>query len=141
MGTFSERIKELMNEHGYNTITLGHAVGVYANNVSTWINNNSDVKLSILIKLSNLFGVSIEFLAGRIEIDEIKIKDTNINFYDRLSEILEEKSITKYNLNKHVLNSKSTIYQWKKGSEPRLSSLIAIADYLDVTIDYLVGRE
>ena len=30
---------------------------------------------------------------------------------------------------------------WSRGCDPRLDSLIALADYLDVTIDRLVGLE
>ncbi|MCL2375636.1 MAG: hypothetical protein FWC82_03855 [Firmicutes bacterium] len=30
---------------------------------------------------------------------------------------------------------------WKKGSEPTVITLIPIAKYLGVTLDYLVGRE
>ena len=141
MANFCENLKELMLYHDYNTMSLGEELGISSGNISIWLNNNSDIGLEMLITLSNLFNVSIEFLSGRIEIDNINFIDTNVKFYDRLKVVLKEKNISEYRIAKDILHSKNRIFQWKNGSQPRLSSLIAIADYLDCTLDYLVGRE
>lgn len=38
-------------------------------------------------------------------------------------------------------NTYSYFTNWKEGKSPNLLTLIVLADYFDVTIDYLVGRD
>ena len=141
MTTFGERIRELMVEKSINTIELGKSVGVTSSKVSRWYLRNSDVTLNTLIKICEYFNCSLEFLSGRIEIDTDCTYFQAPNFYERLSTIMKERGITEYRITKEKVFSRNMYFQWKNGSQPRLSSLIAIADYLDCTLDYLVGRE
>ena len=63
-------------------------------------------------------------------------------FKDILKEMRLEKGINQVNLASALGVSKGIISMWETGQrEPTLSSLIAIADYFGVTLDYLVGRE
>ena len=49
--------------------------------------------------------------------------------------------ITQYGLAKKLGISKSTICNWLNGKkEPCIDSLWMLADYFDVTVDYLIGR-
>lgn len=63
-------------------------------------------------------------------------------FKDILKEMRLEKGINQVNLASALGVSKGIISMWETGQrEPTLSSLVAIADYFGVTLDYLVGRE
>ena len=63
-------------------------------------------------------------------------------FKDILKELRIEKGIGQVTLSNSLGVSKGVISMWENGlREPTLSSLIAIADYFGVSIDYLVGRE
>lgn len=58
------------------------------------------------------------------------------------SEILQEKNISAYKLSMNTGISQGLISEYKSGKkEPTLQNLIKIADYLDVTLDCLVGRD
>jgi transcriptional regulator with XRE-family HTH domain len=53
-----------------------------------------------------------------------------------------EKGIGQVELAKNLNISKGIISLWENGlREPGMSSLIAIANYFNVSIDYLVGRK
>lgn len=61
--------------------------------------------------------------------------------YERFAELLKEKGLTAYRISKEINVSQSTLSDWKKGkSTPKTDKLQLIADYLGVSIDYLVGK-
>ncbi len=63
-------------------------------------------------------------------------------FGKRLRELRKEKEMGQVELAGELHVSKSIISLWENGlREPTLSYLIAIADYFEVTVDYLVGRK
>ena len=65
-------------------------------------------------------------------------------FAERLKELRLEKGLSQHDLSK-VLNGQIThaaICFWEQAKRiPKLDALIILADYFDVTLDYLVGRE
>ncbi|MDE7297143.1 MAG: helix-turn-helix domain-containing protein [Clostridia bacterium] len=68
--------------------------------------------------------------------------ENNLRFQESLKELRNERKIGQTELAKAIGVSSGIISLWKNGlREPTLSNLIALADYFDITIDYLVGRE
>lgn len=66
----------------------------------------------------------------------------NTVFGERLKELRREKGIVQVELAKSLNVSKGIISLWENNErEPTMSSLIAIATYFKVSIDYLVGLE
>lgn len=61
---------------------------------------------------------------------------------ERILKILEEKNITAYRLSKETGISLSLPSKWRAKPSSKVSSdiLVAIADYLDCSVDYLLGR-
>ncbi|MBQ8375005.1 MAG: helix-turn-helix transcriptional regulator [Clostridia bacterium] len=63
-------------------------------------------------------------------------------FGEKLKELRAEKGIGQVALSKHLKVSKGIISLWENGlREPKLSNLIALANFFQVTIDYLAGLE
>ncbi|MBR1974788.1 MAG: helix-turn-helix transcriptional regulator [Clostridia bacterium] len=63
-------------------------------------------------------------------------------FPERLKELRLEKEIGQDRLAKDLQIGNGTISLWENGlREPKLSSLVMLAEYFDVSIDYLVGLE
>ena len=63
-------------------------------------------------------------------------------FCERLKELRIEKGVGQIELSKAIDVSKGIISLWENGlREPKLSNLIALAKFFDVSIDYLVGLE
>ncbi len=62
-------------------------------------------------------------------------------FGKRLRETREERGISQVLLAKAIGVSKGIVSLWENGlREPTLSNLVALADFLGQSIDYLAGR-
>lgn len=63
-------------------------------------------------------------------------------FENRLKELLQEQEITYAELAKRLSIPKGTISNWfNRKSEPTIGYVIRLANYFQVTTDYLLGRE
>lgn len=62
-------------------------------------------------------------------------------FNEILKKLMTEKNISNYRLAKEIGVSNSTIANWLNGvSRPNDEKLQKLADYFDVSVDYLIGR-
>lgn len=62
-------------------------------------------------------------------------------FTDRFVEILQSTGISAYRVAKDLDISQGTMNQYKNGKTlPNLENVLKIADYLNVSVDYLLGR-
>ena len=62
--------------------------------------------------------------------------------YEIFEQLLKKRKITPYRVSKETGVPQSTLSDWKRGrSVPKAEKLQKIADYLNVTIDYLLGNE
>lgn len=62
-------------------------------------------------------------------------------FAERLTQLRSERGISQASVSKEIGVSRYTIYSYEKGkTAPTLDGLVALADYFDVTLDYLLGR-
>lgn len=60
----------------------------------------------------------------------------------RINKLLKENQITMYRLAKDFQCSKATITNWCYGlCEPRATDIVRLANYFNVTSDYLLGLE
>ena len=62
---FGKILKELRIEKGIGQIELAKAINVSKGIISLWENELREPKLSNLITLSDYFGVTIDYLAGK----------------------------------------------------------------------------
>lgn len=63
------------------------------------------------------------------------------SFSERLKELRTSKGLTMEQLGKKIESTRGTISNFENGNKkPSLDMLIKLADYFDVSIDYLVGR-
>ncbi len=62
-------------------------------------------------------------------------------FADRLKELRMEKNMTQEQIGEILQVKKYSVYIYEKGrSEPNIDGLIALADFFEVSVDYLVGH-
>ena len=62
-------------------------------------------------------------------------------FPERLKQLRKERKVTQVQLSTAIGITDRACQKHEAGeNEPSMSALIAIADYFDVSIDYLVGR-
>lgn len=98
--------------------------------------------VQILIRLADFFNVSVEYLLGNTENESIEKAKAPSTFQTRLQELKEEKQIASiFELGERVHIHRNNIAQWlHKNYIPNLDDLILLADFFDVSIDYLLDR-
>lgn len=65
-----------------------------------------------------------------------------INFSTRLKELRNEKMISQLKLAKDLRIDPSTVAKYETGDrQPDLEMLCTLADYFEVSVDYLLGRK
>ena len=65
MNKFSERVKELRLERGLSRKELAEQLFVSVRLISFWENGQRECNFDMLIKISSLFSVSIDYLLGK----------------------------------------------------------------------------
>lgn len=62
-------------------------------------------------------------------------------FPERLKQLRDERGVSQAAVSKEMGVSRYAVYSYEKGkTAPTLDGLVALADYFDVTVDYLLGR-
>lgn len=141
LSKFGERLSELMFDQNVSSKQLSEAVKVNVTTVCRWKRGTIKIFLSNLIKLAEYLNCSIEFLVGRTEKVIDFIPKACQPFYERLRAVMEEKHISRYRIVKDTRIGDDYFTTWKKGSDPHVLCLIELTQYLNCTIDYLIGRE
>lgn len=137
---FRNTFNYLLSDSGKSMATIGRESGISPYVIMKWKKQSVDPKAKTLIKLADYFNCSIEYLCGKTN-DYLDYKPQSCPaFGERLVEVLKASGWSSYKLFKQTKISPAQYHRWRKGMEPLLSSLEAIAEALDVTLDYLVGR-
>lgn len=88
--------------------------------------------------LSNIFKVSTDFLLGRFQMEKHVLKPM-LNI--RIRELRNNKNQTQKDFAKTLRVSQQTVAAWESGRvTPSADTLNKLADYFDVSADYLLGR-
>jgi len=139
---FGDRLSELMLlKNDVKSEQLGKALGVSGCSVRCWLKGKHQISLPNLLKVADYFGCTMEFLAGRSDNEMKFIPQTPPPFPQALAKVMKERGVTRYWLHKNTKFKDPYLYKWNHGSPPDLTSLIELADFFEITIDYLVGRE
>lgn len=137
---FREILKDFMIENDLKSDELARKLDVSGQTIRAWLSNTQNISLSNAVKIADYFACSIDFLVGATEtVLDFKPQDCP-EFYSQFRKILEEKGVTRYALSKNTKIKDSYFTTWQNGTQPTLLSVMEIADYLDCSIDYLIGR-
>ncbi len=140
---FQKRIIELADELvGKNKSEKADNIGIDRTSFSSAYNYGIVPKTPTLIKIADYFKISMEFLMGLTDNEHFEECDTPKTFFERLDELRNEKGKTANNaLSKDVHIHRNNIRQWYKlQCLPLIDDLIILANYFEVSIDYLLGR-
>jgi len=141
MSEFVERLNELMQINGFNQVALEKVSGIRHTNISDFLSGKHLPSYDNIIKLSEVFNCSIDFLLGKAEFSSEESFYSPPTFSIRLRQILKENGVSQEKLKKDLNVSGSVLYKWLKGTnKPSAESLIALSNYFDCSIDYLIGR-
>lgn len=141
INSFANSINELMIDNAPTYHGLADKIQVSHETVRLWRNGKAFPSLSAMLRLADYAGCSLEFLVGRTT-ERLTYTPLMLPpFYDRLREVMSMRHISRYSIVKSTSIYDSYFTNWRKGADIILHTLIVLADYLDCTLDYLVGRD
>lgn len=165
MAVDGNRIRLLRKQAGLTQEELGKKMGVIKQTVSSWENNISEPNSEILLSMASVFDVSVDYLLGNDTSENPSKKNINTN---KPNNTLEEKLFNSFFGEKNavrdvfvkrvktaILDIGLTEEEFKNGisfgreranlfldgsGEPTANDLIELSQFLDTSIDYLLGQ-
>ena len=92
---FGNRVKKLRLDNGYSMQDLAKKINVTKSSINMWENGGSIPKDNILIELSKLFNVSIDYLLGNEERAEQVPENKTLHYIQRNLEKLDKEKLNK----------------------------------------------
>ena len=141
MSKLCERLKELMDERGWNQVALAEKSNVQHTNVSDFLSGKHSPSYTNLVKLVYAFDCSADYLLGNDEMHTEETLYPVLPFDKRFRAILKEQNVSQERLKKELPVSASVLYKWLSGkNQPTAEILLNLAKYLECSVDYLLGR-
>ena len=157
---FSERLKTLRKQRDISQAKVAEAVGLSIMQCRRYEAGTSEPTLSKLTKLADFFGVSIDYLIGRVDaplpLEDKESGETTTRrstscqpidsnfmslFSARLQKCRQEKGLTQKQMAKIYGISERSWQAYEGGKHmPDAQGLMQLADFFGVSTDYLLGR-
>ena len=139
-----KRVRDLRTDANISQTTLAEYLGLGKTAVSMLETGQRATSVDVLVRLSEYFDVTIDYLVGKSEFPDYSASEDVIPypyFPIRLKELREEKGLDIFTVAEMVEETPRNYAGYEEGEVlPRLGVICAIADYFDVSLDYLVGR-
>lgn len=142
-------LKRYVYDSGYDTSELSKILNIEEHQLISYIEDYNDIPYDILSSLSDILGVSTDCLLGISQVNREKNWDNSIPFKynteisNRIKELCQQKEIdiTSADFTSLLsLSDKEAFYMIEYGFIPHMEVLIKLADYFDVSVDYLLCR-
>lgn len=131
---FGNRLEELRKEKELTQTELGNILSVSEADIYFFEKDMRPPTYKLLNKIANYFNVTPEYLIGHKAIDKTI-------FSNRLRELRKSRLLNQPELSGAINISISNISYYEHGkSFPSVETLYIIADYFEVSTDYLIGR-
>ncbi len=139
------RYEELRQEANLRQQDIADVLGEKRNTYSKWENCINDMPLLVSNKLVNYYHTSYDYILGLTNIKENINKDLTIDLNligKRLKLIRQENNLSQSVLSKKLGFPQTTYSQYETGkSIPTTLKLLTMAQYYNISFDYLVGRK
>ena len=144
---FNITLKKLREEANLSQYALAPLLKVSQSTIGNWESGIRVPDATMLCTIANFFNVSVDYLLGRekqqdefigqsFEVSEKK--ELSI----RLKELRKQQNITQKDISDYLQTSQQTYSRYEKGQrEPDIATIIKLADFFNVSVDYLLGRE
>ena len=141
MSKLSIRLKELMEENAINELELAVKSGIDNSSISDFLLEKHAPSYNTFVKLLSHFNCSADYLLGLTDIHTDQVLHPVLPFQERLRAVMKEQKITHQKMIETMPVSSSVLYKWVSGkSLPNAETLIRIANFLECSVDYLIGR-
>ncbi len=140
MDSLNEIIQEYRECNDLTITQFAKEVHILRTCLCNWQNQRFSPSLASLIKLADFFDCSLDYMVGRSEFTGYVPAVKHECFCERIELLLKKHNLTFYKFSKSCRIDFNAYCKWKKNSIPTVFNLIAVAEYFNVSLDYLVGR-
>lgn len=138
---FQERLNYLISEQDCSKYEFASSVGIGREVITRATIYGIIPSLQSLIKIADYLDISLNYLLGKNDNSFFYKSDTPKTFSLRLKELSEEKGVKYSQISHKMPFPYSYFYDWlRTDTLPSLEYLEALAEYFNVSIDYLLGR-
>ena len=147
MEKFHEKLKKLRKEKGFTQQEVADFFGITQGAYTQWEKGKRETTFENLSMLACMFNVSIDYLLSEyLEISKERLlkfeKEKKKMFPKRLKELRLQHGLTQKELAEQIGIKRNTYSDWENGeSKPNYEGLEKIADFFNVSLDWLVGRK
>ena len=133
MSKFNIVLKKLRLNKKLKQSEMAELLGITVTQYSRYECAQSFPRFNELMMLADFFECSLDFLCGR---------EKHATFQTRLKELRLSKNLSQKQLGELTQIGTTTVQSYELGTRvPSINIAIALSDYFNVTLDYLVGRE
>jgi transcriptional regulator with XRE-family HTH domain len=141
LSKFAENLSALMNERNIKAPALANILGTHRTNITRYLCAKHLPKYDIFLKIIDYFHVSADVLLGLMDYCNLEEFYPIQPFNERLRTVMRETQTSQYRLQRELHFSSATTNAWLSGkSIPSVEHIIQLADFMDVSVDYLLGR-
>lgn len=151
MEKFHEKLKMLRKKQGLTQKEVADLVNVGRVTYTDWENGKCQPNLEKLTMLACVFNVSIDLLLSEyleiskesyLKLKKQKEEEKKNLFSVRLKELRLQHGFSQEELSEQIGIKQSSYSDWENGKfKPNYEKLEKIADFFDVSLDWLVGRK
>lgn len=142
MSEFSERLQQLIDENNLDNKTLAKNINLNATCISHYLLDKRIPTVESLVKLSDYFNRSTDFLLGREEENRNLTFKKCPPFSIQLKYLKEYFNCSAYSIYNGTKISKTCYYGWLSGNrQPTLENIIRLSEVFDRRVDFILGRE
>lgn len=87
---FGDVIQTLRKSRNFSQVQLAEKLGISKQTVSNWENNNILPSIDMLLKISNLFSVSCDYLLEQHERTYLEISDLTVEQISHIQQIIDD---------------------------------------------------
>lgn len=132
----AEKVRSVSKEKGIVLSEMLSALAIGSNTISN-MRHGSMISAGSLARIADYLDVSVDYLLGRIDNEDSR--DPH-NIAKRIKSVAKYKGVSIGDLLESCGLGVNTISHLAKGQAISYVNLARIADYLDVSVDYLLGR-
>lgn len=142
MNTY-EIIKDLSRQKKISIRQLEMKFGYSNGYLAKWKNNTPNA--DELVRLADYFEVSVDYLLGRFKevrtpAEHFSMKDADMTTFERIKLLAKKQGKSLNKVEEELGLSKNVLYRMKDSDNPTKERLETLADYFNVSVDYLLGR-
>lgn len=126
------KLRHLMDASGHTQADLASHLGVTRQSVSAYMDGSANPNPTTIVSIAKFLDVSTDYLLGNTEYQN------DMTICDRIKSLCVENGLTIKTLEKELGFGNGVIRRWNESS-PSINAVIRVADYFNVSVDWLCG--